>query len=318
MGFSGDGPLQYGVNLVVTKAKNSGMKRSEKSADRSTAVTRPPAQAAASAAASAPVSPAPAAPAAPKKGCAMRLWGWFLALYFLVIAAIHLFGLGGESYGIIVTVISFLTPLFAIGAGISVVSLFGIRTATSKAVLWITAGIVLWLLGDISWSLLGEPEVSIADIFWLVGYLPIFIGAFYGISAVKSGFLKEGKNIGIATVVTLLAGIPLVLLTKAFLWEPGLGFVDAVVSIGYVVADVFLLVPVVLIIVQAFTGLFSKPWIIVGLGTLIYLVGDILYVVNVETYEGGSLIDLWWYGGYLLFAAGFLLLRAKTEELLAA
>lgn len=197
--------------------------------------------------------------------------------------------------------ISLLLPLIAIIYCFIALIRLGSEQKDIKAFVWIFIALVGWWIGDVIWSFLGEPDISLADPLYFVGYIAFFIAGYYGLMKVKDkDFLKDDWwKIALGVLVL---GVPLVWFTFVNWWEPGLGFIESLVTFGYVIADVFLLIPIVTVAVKALSGFKNKPWIILALSMLVYMIGDIWYVLTYDSFVSPSPIEISWTLGYLGFA----------------
>jgi hypothetical protein len=175
-----------------------------------------------------------------------------------------------------------------------------------------------WGLADIYWLFSGQETVSLADFLYFAGYLFLMIGVFQGIRLSNPDMLKNPKRF-------LLFLMVLVVLIGAYLyfyplsWNYEAGVLENISTAGYVIMDMLLLITVLFMIFSLFSGALSAGWIFIGLGVIVTLVGDLIYLSTYETYANGDPIDLLWFLGYLFFAYAFvhfMRANAKVQELM--
>jgi len=244
------------------------------------------------------------------------LFGIGILAYALLITIIHVFRLGGDNYETLTKLITVATPLIAVIAGYYSSNFFSAKTLQGKSILVMTFALSLWLLADILWMMSGSEVLSVADIFYIGGYLLLMIATIIGIKSIKEDFFKDkNRLLFIGSIALAMTGIYLYYFFPGA-WEADASVLQNVINSLYVINDLILLLLIVLLASLVVGGYVSKPWLVIGLGIVIYVIGDMHYAMNAETYVEGGLIDLTWYFGYLLFAYAFLLLRTKAEEIM--
>jgi hypothetical protein len=106
------------------------------------------------------------------------------AYLFWLYVLVNLFVIGGD--GFIITLNNLVAPLLAIITTIFAAILFlQIRANVRSRMLWggLFAGWALWAIAETMWFVFGYlgqevPYPSIADLFWLIGYIPLGIGLY--------------------------------------------------------------------------------------------------------------------------------------------
>jgi hypothetical protein len=171
--------------------------------------------------------------------------------------------------------------------------------------------VFLWFLGEFTWTvyelILGVeiPYPSIADIFYLAGYVPVFVSII--------GFMRIFRRLitPVKTIVSGLVGILILGLTAVFLLEPlSVSLSGALVKsfdLAYPVLDAILMVLVMMRLI-AFAGTsIGRPWMWIFHGLLVYSIADILFSWGTLTgwYYSGHPVELLWLYGYLALALGF-------------
>ena len=180
----------------------------------------------------------------------------------------------------------------------------------------LTASVACWLLADMIWVVYEEAVVSIADVFYLIGYPLILAGIFFGIKTFNPDFTKERKKIAILAIVSVIASAMYFFLFPLS-WDPDVSFIENVLVAGYVVADIVILVPTIFLVSQVLSGFFSRPWMLIAAANVLNIAADVYYNMNYDAYVGGDLVDVVWYFAYLLYAVAFLLLVFQAKGVTA-
>ncbi|MEM3373981.1 MAG: hypothetical protein QXE31_02050 [Candidatus Woesearchaeota archaeon] len=221
--------------------------------------------------------------------------------------------IGGSFFPIILNIINFSTHIIAIFFGIRAFNYFKINTHQGKVSFFITASIITWFIGEIIWQINENAVVSIADFFYMSGYFFMTIALFLGLNLVNSDFFKSKKNL-----VILLLSIGLISYLYFSIipvnWSKGFSLLENLVTIGYVFADLFILIPCIALILSVWSGKYKQSWIFILIGVCLFIIGDSLYAINYNTYTKGSIVDLTWYYAYLFFALGLYCLRKTAKE----
>jgi hypothetical protein len=185
---------------------------------------------------------------------------------------------------------------------------------------WIGMLAAVWLglalLGELTWTLEEfsgvEPFPSLADVFWLSAYVPLFY-LLYKIIALYKGTLTVSymKRISLmcfpASLFLVYLGVII------YSWDETA--LVKVVSLAYVFLDfaAFLLLIVILAAYRRTT--LEAYWWIFTLGILCDVVGDYLfsYYDAFDMYYAGSLPDSFFLLSYLVILVGFsMILKTKT------
>ncbi len=145
-----------------------------------------------------------------------------------------------------------------------------------------TLGMFLWTLGEVLWAY-GEiiakeelPYPSIADVAWVVGYVPLFIGFFLRFRSLRTmptlddlltggGFFLVILVVGVAYIIGPIATQNSGTHTEQFL------------NILYPVGDLALAFASVLSVIVLAGGSLSYPWMMLAGGFLLTSLGDLMY-----------------------------------------
>lgn len=212
-------------------------------------------------------------------------------------------------------------------AGVAVLSSFfalrryweNIRSQLSKIWLCFTLGMFLWFLGELGWAIytmvlnIEIPYPSIADIFWLSGYVPLFIALLLYVQLFKPAI--SSKMFFVAG--TIVAGVSV--LTFPPLTLPVLrdtsqqNFVTLGIGLAYPGLDLLLFLEAILgllvFTVTRLKGRVGTAWYFMNAAILLNVVADMAFSYTtleaVDTYYNGHPLELLFHVGYLLFALAF-------------
>lgn len=171
--------------------------------------------------------------------------------------------------------------------------------------------IVLWFLGETTWGIyevvlgVSIPYPSIADIFYLAGYLPVLASTVTFMWIFRRNVTQARK------VVTSLVGLAIIGLVFVFVLSPlstsSSGTVTKAFDLAYPFLDAVLLVLVTLILGGMAGSTLAKPWAWIFAGLLSYSFADIMFSWGTLAgwYYSGHPIELLWLYGYLGLAIGF-------------
>ena len=259
------------------------------------------------------------------------LWIFTGILIFINII-FYLTGLGGET---VLLYVSDLLPIVcALVASISLFIAFkGFKEYDYTKISWamIFIGIFLSFIAE---SLYGIQEIvlktnmnetfpTIADYFWCIGYIPLFIGlAMMFIGYKSSGFPMGNPKIYIFLFLSYIVLFAIVsyFLIIPIIKDPETNGLATFFYLFYPIADIFLVVPaaILMYITSLFgKGSFSKPWRYLAIGFLCFSFADLLYsyLSWQDKYGSGNMIDVAWHLGYLLIGLSGLYQRKLIEEL---
>ena len=236
--------------------------------------------------------------------------------------------------GKILTIVSDLLPVICV-----LVSIIGITCAvknlhgfdqTKIAWIMLLIGMVLFLAAETTYGFLevimnidvNEVFPTLADYFWMAGYLPIFIGlVMLVIGYKKSGFSFGSKStytFGISCFVLVTALIIYKLLIP-IIQDPETERLAKFVYLYYPIADLFIIIPAMILayITNLFgKGLISRPWRYIAVGFLCMTTFDIIYSYLSwnDMYGPGNFLDLLQNISYLLIGLGGIFQKELIES----
>lgn len=164
---------------------------------------------------------------------------------------------------------------------------------------------------------------TIADLFWCLAYIPLFIGLLVMIIGYRKSGFPMGKNM----VYTLLTPLFLIITSLVFyllllpiIRDPETNVLAKFVYLYYPIGDLFTVVPAV--ILMYITSLFgkgkiTKPWKYLAYGFILFTLADLIYsyLSWTEHYDNGNPIDIAWNLGYLFIGLAGLYQKELIESI---
>jgi hypothetical protein len=197
---------------------------------------------------------------------------------------------------------------------------WGIKGKLGIIYLGLFLGTLLWFLGDTAWTVYETvlqteiPYPSFADVFYLVGYIPIAIGAVQFLWTFRTGLKRQ------MTLVALAIGLLFLGLTYVFLISPLVvsteGFLMKSYDVAYPVLDSMLVVLGIFMFFVFRGGRMAGAWIWISLGLLLTALADLAFSLGTLQgwYYSGHPIDLIQFWGYIALALG--LDEQRTADLM--
>lgn len=246
------------------------------------------------------------------------LWVWFLAVAG-VTAWSYWFAPVAESAEWWRAAVYVLAPITAVAGGAVAVIEYGLRSLQGKILLIITLGLASWLTGEVLWTYYElvaqiDPYPSLADWFYLIGYLPLCVGLLWELK-----FLRHKVHKPLPYTLRLLLTMIAILFSGIALYfgvfqaiKPDYSVIENVVAISYGVADIALVLMslvVIVVTIEMRGGKFVAPWWWFLSGIAFTFVADIGFAMFTPEYELARgyykpALDTMWIVGYLAMAYG--------------
>jgi hypothetical protein len=206
--------------------------------------------------------------------------------------------------------------VFVLASGICSILAFlvirhwGVRGKVAAVHLGLFLGIFLWFLGDTAWAIYETvlqveiPYPSFADVFYLLGYIPIAVGIVQFLWTFRVGLKRQGA------FVALGIGLLFFGLTYAFLIGPLVvsteDFLTKSYDVAYPVLDSMLVVLAIFMFFVFRGGKMAGAWVWVSLGLLLNALADIAFSLGSLQgwYYSGHPIELIQFWGYIGLALG--------------
>lgn len=214
----------------------------------------------------------------------------------------------------------FLSPVFT--GIISIYAWLKLKTTELKNVISLLAlGHVLWAIGELIWTanlwLSGNvPEISLADLFYISGYVFVLLAILIQSKIFTTKFNK------VALLVSSLVLLIMFIITYHYgisvAYDSSVGLFANLVNLSYSIVDLMVILSGVLLINTAISQKkYAVPWLIYVSAMVATWVGDILYAVYYVVYNATfappyRYIDFLWIIWYLLIALS--LVKLISEE----
>lgn len=156
------------------------------------------------------------------------------------------------------------------------------------------------------------PYPSIADVFWLAGYIPFFMALYLYVKLFGSALTKKTLAASMAATTILTVIVTCVLLTPVLGVEEDLAALVA--DFVYPLFDLALFSVAHLGLIIFWKGKLGKPWLFINAAIAMDVCADILfsYATANGTYYCGHMLELLYHFGYLFFTLAF---YTHTKEL---
>lgn len=248
----------------------------------------------------------------------MRVAYWAGLLVGFFLGLLYLF----QAYYVdsMTLITNLLAPLMAGSAVVS--ALFALkrywdslRSRLSRIWLGFTLGMTFWFIGETTWAfyVLGLnveiPYPSIADAFWLIGYIPLLIAIDSYVRLFRPALFK--KMYAISAAVVSVVGIVLFAVLAPSIIAAENDVVTLSISLAYPALDIILfseaILGLLIFTVTRLKGKVGGAWLLINAGIIMNVIGDMLfsYATSQDTYFSGHPLDLFFYWGYILFALAF-------------
>lgn len=236
----------------------------------------------------------------------MRRMYVFVILWLAAVFVVYFFGQGDRTFllfasDIISATSAFLPALYSL----TLVRRYGIdpKDRFTRVWLYIAVGLVLWLLGEITWGVYGllfsmsEPYPSVADVFWIAGYLPLVVALLLYIVPFKGALSL--KSVLSAVVVALLADVAVFIILIGPVFGPSADPATRLFDFAYPLLDMMLLGVSIAGMLLFLPGRISRFWVWLNLGFISSAIADILFSYSsaLGTYYEGHPLELFYFLG---------------------
>ncbi len=154
------------------------------------------------------------------------------------------------------------------------------RAIPEERMIWwfLLVGIALWAFAEILWILLdigrvaGAPELSAADVFWLLGYVPLIVGMVYHIA--RAWPHLSWNRLGLIALSMLLPFFAFVAFALPHLLRPRADTLASLVNGLYPVLDLLLAIGGVLSLFTPERDARWRPWHLISFAMLLLAYAD--------------------------------------------
>ena len=179
--------------------------------------------------------------------------------------------------------------------------------------------ISLYMSGDIISSIYrdflgGSPDLSIADILWLVGYIPLIFISYYTVWK-NSEHLKM-KTLFVVFIVWVLVLIAVVMPAIVVSFVDSSNFVQTVILSLSPILDMILILALILVLLIYREGFVLRYWIFITAGVVTYVMGDMVYLLSPSTdnFYLNALPNIFYTLGYPIMALGVFSMITMREK----
>jgi hypothetical protein len=216
-------------------------------------------------------------------------------------AAINIFIIGGEDF---VMSVNYTAPfLFSAYAALLAVwtwTYTSDKDSSKRTWAGMALGLSLWALGDFTsanYTLFTNeeiPEISLADVFWLAGYIPLALALVWRSRSfgIKPTRHETETAIAVMIIIMLISGYFVILPTIQASSSYDL---IALINVLYPIGDALMGIIALYILLTLGKGSFSSVWQIIAIGLVLRSFGDLMY-----NYAAGN--DLYWTDNHLNLA----------------
>jgi hypothetical protein len=204
------------------------------------------------------------------------------------------------------------------------------KPSTKAGKIWLlfTLGLLAWTIGDIIYIYYElftniDPFPSIADFFYLIAFLPIYIGLIMQARLIKIPLSNQEKFIIISlfAVISIIVFITVIFLPIQEVYPiPEEELLAYIIGALYPICDLILILCVLIVFFKLRHGKINVAWILLLVGFLLDTIGDILFNWVVTVREEEMLFepfDLFFIFGYIFVinsALTMIYLMSKTFE----
>ncbi len=222
------------------------------------------------------------------------------------------------SHDILIFIISFTAVLLSF-------CVFRHKFDPSGAWKFFLLGFSLWAVAEFTWFLyegvLGiiDPWPSVADVFWVAGYLPLAIGLFMYAKDVKAKNLFKSFLVSVTGVTASTFAIVFIFGVNVF--PSDVSLFEGILLLAYPIGDVFLLSLSALLLEAAFKHKEHRrefvSWACLAGGFLLFAVYDIIFSYMVTSKQmSHMLFNILYLGAYLLIAmSAFSVIISKSKKI---
>jgi len=176
---------------------------------------------------------------------------------------------------------------------------------------YFTLGLFLWFIGEAIWAgytlilSVELPYPSIADAFWIGGYVPFFIGLYVYVKLFGHALTKKAVAITMLVAAVLTVLVSVALLTPVLEVEEDL--TKIIMDFAYPILDLALLSTALLGLIIFWKGKLRKSWLLINAAILMNVCADILfsYTTAQGMYYCGHMLDVLFDLAYLFFLMAF-------------
>jgi hypothetical protein len=187
----------------------------------------------------------------------------------------------------------------------------GLSSKLTQVWVCFAIGIFFWFLGELTWAIyalilkITIPYPSVADAFWLTGYMLLLLALIAYLWLLKPALTKTVLATASTTVLIIGVLFSYFLITPALIQETDL--TTKTIDVAYPILDFIIMTLAITGLIILSKSRVNKSWILFNTGILMTAIGDSLfsYTTAQNTYYEGHPLELFLHFGYLLFILSF-------------
>lgn len=206
-----------------------------------------------------------------------------VSVLVVIYIAINLFRVGGDLF--IINLNNFIVTPLALGTTFFAWLIWRqLKSGNQNQLLWLglTIGWALWTIAELWWaiaSLIGQevPYPSLADFFWLVGYIPMYFSLWERQRLLPKIINSTQRTVLWVLSLTILGFTILFILLPIILQSDPSAIVESIISLLYPIADTVLLILVLRLLFSYQQGMYGRAWQWIASGFILSALGDLLF-----------------------------------------
>lgn len=212
------------------------------------------------------------------------------------------------AYGLVATILGFYIS-----------KKYGLESYMGAALFSYAVGLLIWTVGEGVWAIhvlvygIEIPFPSLADVFYLIGYIPLFMGFAFFMTSFREVLAENRVKIpSIVSGLIVLLTVSFTIIPKAILQSGNV--VEAILATLYPLLDSILIALAMISFIVFLGGRLMYGWLYILLGFVVLGIMDVLYYY----YEllgliwEGHPLEILWLVSYISLAKGFHRLWIRT------
>lgn len=219
--------------------------------------------------------------------------GLLAGALILVYSAVNFFVIGGDEFvyslnnNITIPLVLFTTAFaFSLWRHVNI--------GWPNRMLWggLLAGWTLWTVAEVLWVFYGYlyqdiPYPSLADFFWLVGYIPMWFGLHFRLREIPAQSTRAQRTIIWGASLATLVPVIIFILIPIFQTNDPSNWLESILNVLYPLVDLFLLLIVLRLFFVYGRGDYAFGWNLLAAGFVLHSIANL-------TFSYASQVDLYY------------------------
>jgi len=243
-----------------------------------------------------------------------RLEKFYLLCIVLAFVSLIVYIYGYFNREFIVTASNIIFPVYALLPTLSaytVMKNYGLKSILGYSMFAFFLGLLFWFLGEVVWTIyvlvygIEVPFPSVADIFYVLGYLPLYFGLISYLNVFKDAFNRKVVSISIIAGLIVIIVTSLLIIPEALISSNNL--IEAILAILYPIFDSALIILAMMGAVIFFGGRIWISWILISISFILLGIVEIsyYYLELLGLIWEGHPLELIWLWVYIHLAIAF-------------